>query len=314
MALVSISPQKPLKLDLYDKKILYYLSRNSRMPMKQLAKRLRVSPQRLHYKLQRLTKELIDPLILINYQAIGIKMHLLFLPSLSEETKQKLMDDPSVAFFMQAVGKYQYILNVLHQNIDEFCKDLLSEHHAEIVEVIRQIPDSYNPFLIGKIPEAIKKDKKIQLDKKDFRILLQLSKNPIDSLSKLSEATDIDRQTIKARVQRMEDANIIQKFRYSMNIFKLGFLIYFVRLDVTPTSREKILNDLRNDNYSGMVFATHTEFVFFYLPPSHKELFALIENIQTKYPDVQMEIIQNMEYFKINPSPSNVLKELLNDN
>jgi len=63
-----------------------------------------------------------------------------------------------------------------------------------------------------------------------------------------------------------------------------------------------------------MVFATHTGFVFFYLPPSHKELFALIENIQTKYPDVQMEIIQNMEYFKINPSPSNVLKELLNDN
>lgn len=310
MALTSITQQKTVQLDVYDKKILYYLSKNYRMSRKQLAKQLRISPQRLHYKLQRLTKELIEPLVLINYQAIGIKMYLLFLPKLSEETKKQLMEDPSVAFFMQTVGKCQYVLNVITKDIDGFCKRLLPEYPAEIVEVTKQIPDSYNPFLIGKEPETIKRFQNIQLDKKDLGILLQLSKTPNDTLFELGESTGMDRQTIKIRIQKMEEANIIQKFRYSMNIFKLGFLIYFLRINVIPASREKILNEIRYDHFSGIVFETNTGFVIFYMPPSHRELFAFVERIQTKDPTIEIEVMQNTEYFKISPSPVHVLEDL----
>ena len=240
-------------------------------------------------------------------------MYLIFLPKLSEESKKELMKDPSVAFFMQAVGTYRYVLNVITSDIEEFCKRLLPGFHTKVIEVTKQIPDSYNPFPIGKSLESVKEDKKIKLDKKDLQILLQLSKNPDDSLIGLSKVKGIDRQTIKSRIKKMEEANIIQKFRYSMNISKLGYLIYFLKIKVTSDSREKILNEIRQDNYSGTVFVTHNGFILFYMPPSHRELFKFVEKTQASDSNARIEIIQNTEYFKISPSPTNELEKLLKE-
>jgi len=281
------------------------------MSRKQLAKKIRISPQRLHYKLQNLTKELIDPIVLINYQLIGVKTYLLFVQRLSEEQKDQLMKDPSVGFFMQTIGSYQYVINVITQDIDDFCKRLLPESSLDIIEVIKQIPDAYDPFSIGKNLEVIKKDRKIKLDKKDFLILSQLSKKPDDSLLNTSKM-GIDRQTIKKRIKNMEEANIIQKFRYSMNISKLGYLMYFLKIETTPSIRDKIVSEIRRDNYSGMIFMGNNELFIFYLPPSHKELFKLIERIQTKEANIKIDIMQSTEYFRIDPSPSKILEELYN--
>ena len=68
-----------IKLDLYDKKILWELEHNSRIPRKQLAKKINISQERLHYKIKRLTKELIEPSVILNYQFLNIHSYIILL-------------------------------------------------------------------------------------------------------------------------------------------------------------------------------------------------------------------------------------------
>ncbi|MBR9701367.1 Lrp/AsnC family transcriptional regulator [Candidatus Pacearchaeota archaeon] len=65
MAISSVGKQETIKLDLYDKKILWELALNSRIPRKQLAKKIGISQERLHYKINRLTKDVIEPAIIL---------------------------------------------------------------------------------------------------------------------------------------------------------------------------------------------------------------------------------------------------------
>ena len=309
MVILSLKPEERIKLDIHDKKILFYLNQDSRISRKQLAKKLKISPQSLHYKIERLEKEAINPIVLINYNLLNINQHIILVPRLSNEEKERLMENNSVIFLIQTLGKYQYIINILTNDINKFCEKYIPNYHIESYKIEKQIPDIFNPYGIENTTyNKIKEDNKIELDKKDYKILLQLCKNPLDSLIKISEETGIDRQTIKERIIRMEKANIIQKFRYAANIFKIGFLTYIIKLKIIPKNKNKILNNIRNNKYSGIVLETTEGYIQFYMPPSHNELFEFTEILQKIDNTIITEIYQASEYFKIDPNPKTALE------
>lgn len=300
-----------LKLDKQDKKILFHLSRDMRIPKKPLAKKLRISEQLLHYKIERLKHELITPITLFNYQLLGLNMYLLLLGRLKETDLQKILSHDSLIFSIRTLNKNEYILNLLTDDILNFCKENLADYHIRVIPIIKQIPDFYNPFNINeKEILQIKKDKKIVLDNKDYKILLHIAKYPEDFVLKISNTTKIDRQTIKKRISRLIDSNIIQEFRYSLDIFKLGFTTYFLKVKTIPKLKQKILNLIRNNSYSGIVFETYSEYIFFYLPPSYRDLYSFTEILKQEDPTIDIEIIQSTEFFTLRPIPNFFLKFL----
>ena len=84
-------------------------------------------------------------------------------------------------------------------------------------------------------------------------------------------------------------------------------MLYVIKLNIPPKYKDELLKLLRNDDYSGFVFETHTGFVMHYLPPSHRELFSFTEKIEKSFSSVQLEVIQNTEFFKVDMVPQRAL-------
>ncbi len=308
MAISSVKKQEVIKLDLHDKKILRELSINLRIPRKQLAKKIGISQERVHYKIKRLTKELIEPAIILNYSLLGIHQYIILLENLDGESLKKLLDEAPIWSLIQTLGRYQYVLYVLTDDVDPFCKEFLPNQYFEIFPITRDMPDFYNPFNLKTSPLQLKKDKKISLDKKDYSILYYLSKNPLESVIKLSEKTKCDKKTINLRIKKMLDTNVIKLFRYGINIFRLGVSTYFLKINTTPDNKQKILSAIRSDNFSGFVYETYTGFFMWYMPPSHKELFNFTKDLELIDKSIKIDAMQSAEILKLETVPKKVLE------
>ena len=131
---------------------------------------------------------------------------------------------------------------------------------------------------------------------------------PLDSLADIQKQTKIDSQTIKKRIEKLWDANVIQKFRYGINIFKIGFLVYTLRIKTTPKSKISLLSHLRNNDYSGFIFETHEGYSMHFLPPSHTELFEFTKKLEEIDNDIKIDVVQNTEIFKVDLVPQSAVK------
>lgn len=308
MALVSKESQKVLSLDLYDEKIIFYLSQNSRMPVSQLAKKLRISSQRAQYKINRLTKELLEPAAFMNFNLLDIPSYMIYFEYLPDEIISKLIESDEVYFLMQSIGKYSWVLNIVTEDIQSFCLSYLANVIFEVYPIVRSIPDNYNPFNLSIKPLPLVKNRKINFKQKEYVLLEYLSKNPLDSILQISQKTGLDRKTIREKIKLFLSTNTIQKFRYAINIFKLGRIAYLLRISVTPRLKSVVLEHIRSNNYSGFVFESFTNYSMHYLPPSHNELFEFINSLEKLDSSIHVDVMQNTEFFKVQLVPNSVVK------
>ena len=65
--------------DLTDKKILYAYSQNCRLNQKDLAGDLRISPETLNYRIQKLRDEIFEPALAVDLTALPINTYVLFI-------------------------------------------------------------------------------------------------------------------------------------------------------------------------------------------------------------------------------------------
>jgi len=299
MAVVSKVAQEKIALDVYDKKLIFLLSQNSRMPITKIASTLKISSQRAQYKIERLKKEILEPAPFMNFPLLGIPSYIIYMQQLEEREIEKIMESKEIYFLMQSLGKYQWVLNVVTETIENFCETYLGEKQFDIYPIIRSIPDDYNPFHVNIEPLPLRKNISTTLDEKDYVLLTHLARRPIDSFSSIHAATSIDRKTIKKKMQQFESCNIIQKFRYGINIFKIGHIAYILKIKVTSLQKKKVLAFIRNNHYSGFVFESYNLFTMHYLPPSHNEILQFTKELQTIAPSSEIDVIQNTEFFKV---------------
>jgi len=89
---------------------------------------------------------------------------------------------------------------------------------------------------------------KIKLDLIDRRILAELDKNCRISNSKLGKKIRKSRETVKYRIQQLQDKGVIQGFITSINPNKLGFYMFkvYLQLENIPEERERFYTYLKN--------------------------------------------------------------------
>ena len=306
MALSSLNKQDVLKLDLSDKKIMFFLSQNSRWKRSDLAKKLNISMSNLNYKIERLiANDVIEPVMILNMPHFGLNSYIIFIEKLNDSIDA--IDKGFIYSFSQTVGKYNYVLHVITVDINSFLITNPPNSKFTLYELVGYIPDNYNPFSLDIKPYPDKNSVSCKLDKKDFQLLSHLCKDPTDSILGISTKTGLDRGTIKQRMASLLDNNYIEKFRYILNVFRLGFLAYYIKIDLPPAAKEDIIRKIREDKFSGFLFESYNSLIMWYIPPSHRELLAFTSNIEnTKY-TINIEVVQIAEIINLSFLPKSVL-------
>lgn len=81
---------------------------------------------------------------------------------------------------------------------------------------------------------------RLQLDKTDLLILQKLSENARIPVKDIAKAVGLSSPAVSARINRMEQKNIIQGYRVNINSDLLGYNVKaFVMVEVSPDLKEE---------------------------------------------------------------------------
>ena len=302
MAQVTIAHHEPIKLDRIDRRILFHLSQDLRYPKNKLAAELKISPPLLHYRIERL-----------NYPALGIKSYTLLIRQADETHIKKLIGNPRVYALNQLIGHYGYWIIAITNDIVSFCKEHLPDAVVDIHEITEYKPDNHNPLQFDFPPEHKRKPQQdAGLDRYDYRVLSELVNDPEQSNASISAKTGLDRATIAKRIDKLIQTGIIQKFRYTIDIFKYGFLLYVLKIVASPSSLSKVISTIHSDTYSGFIHRSTNVILNQYVPPSYKELFVFIEKLRKVDQTISIEVMQSSGHYYIEPLPG-VVRDIIND-
>jgi DNA-binding Lrp family transcriptional regulator len=250
-----------MKLDMYDKKLLYHLDINSRHSLGELAKNVRLSKNAINYRLKNLVKNKVirQFYTIINVKKLGYSYFKVYfkLQNTTEKIEKEIID-----YFVTQVpslwintwdGRYDLMVGILAKNIDEFYQILSAS-----INKFRHYFQSYDIFIVIYAPhfkkeyllETTKKEQRkieefggipeiIKIDDIDKKILKNISNNAriqiIDLTNKVNSTVDV----VRYRLKKLRENGIIQGFRILIDYPKLGYQLYKV-LVTTQNLNEEI--------------------------------------------------------------------------
>lgn len=303
--------QQAIKLDATDRKLFWYLCQDARMPKTTLARKLRISPSLLQYKIARLERlGAVVPTVILDLPALGINSYFIFLDRLGEKEAQRILSNDIPFTVMRTIGQYQYVLHIITNEIDSYCKKHLPAQLFDIHPVQAMYPDNFNGYHVPLAGKPLRTPQPVQMDRKDYALLHQLTLAPTAPVLQLGKALRMDPSTVKKRMQSLERAGIIQFFRVGANVFDLGFLSYVLHVRIPPGEKRQLLHRIREDHYSGFVYETLTGYIFYYYPEHHSQLLAFISTLEQHHPSMQLNVIQNVGFYALT-TPKPLIEHLL---
>lgn len=241
-----------LKLDLKDRRLLYWLDQNSRATNKELGKKVGLTEQAIGYKLKKLQNTgIIKKFVtFINTLSLGYQHYKVFL-KLYHTTENIeafiinfLVNHKNVRWVVSTSGKYDLSFSVLAQSPMEFTEiyqNIESKFGTYISEknVVLNVksPGFTREWLIGekqsKKLEYSPSNKVIELDETDKKILKSLSqdarKNIVNIANEIKSTVDI----VKYRLKKLKENKIISGFTINLDLEKIGYEYYTIFLNLT---------------------------------------------------------------------------------
>ncbi len=238
--------KKSIKLDVKDKKILYYLVHDSRRSFTDIAKKTLLSKESVQYRYKKLVENnvILRTYVLPSIEDLGFqKYHLLLLldegnPKLREEFMQSLQNNPNVMRVLEFSDNWDLEIVLLARNLKDFDsveRKLLHKYESLIINkdteaVIDFIDDGCFPEVRRKhsIKEEIvdKKKKEVTCDDKDLKILKELSKDARTSTYKMASTIELSADAIGLRIKKLQKSNLIKRFATQINYSGLDYQGY----------------------------------------------------------------------------------------
>jgi len=267
--------------DLKDKKILYELSKNCRLPTSQIAKRVGLSQQVVDYRMQRLIKNnmITDFIAEVNLEKLGYHRHILYLQlkNVDEKNEKEILNSlihhPFLTWITTSTGKWSIILDVIAKDLvhaSHIVEEIKSKygHFLGETKIISQL--SYHYFhskyydFPGHSDQRIykkqkKRTKELSWDSLDLKLLSLLCNNAKLSFVQLSPLLHLTPNAIKNRLKKMIDQEVIKNFTIAPDKTKLGYEQYNVQFTFEQTNKEK---EQRLIHY----LHTHPNINFYYKP------------------------------------------------
>ncbi|MFH0875160.1 MAG: Lrp/AsnC family transcriptional regulator [archaeon] len=236
-------------LDMKDKRILRELFRNGRMAFSIVGKKIGLSKEVVHYRVNNLIKKglLIGFNTIYDIKKIGWKIYLVYvkLKNVDNEKENQIINElsnhPNVAWVIKCIGNYDLVLKFfvkdnfeLNSQLKELEKKFsyFDDFSIDFVDNELPIPVAYlysplKPYLL-----TLRNEDKIDMTKIDILILELLSKNSRMQLSDISLRLKIPRDTIKYHLNKLEKSKVIITYRPSAwsGSKSMGYSWYLVLL------------------------------------------------------------------------------------
>ena len=246
-------------IDLIDRKILYYLDRNSRQSFTRIAKKTEIPTASVVYRIKRMMETgviknfytVINP---FNSGVIPFRFYLRFQyanPSIENQIINHFTGDPRAWCVASLDGKYNLAVDMLIKNNQEFLefwKTTLDKYRYYISEEVFSIffhlyARNYSYLYSYEVTEDIQKyiinskEKKRILTENEEALLKLLSNSARTPLLELAHQLDISPPGVFYHIKQLEKKKIIIGYRVNLDIQKIGFNDFTLDIFLTDYHR-----------------------------------------------------------------------------
>jgi len=303
------------KLDKTDRRLLAELDRNCRISNAQLAKRVRKSREAVKYRIAQLVEKgvLLRFITSINPNKLGYRMFKVYLkleniPKERERFFDELKRNQDIYWMGISDGAFDCVFAILSRDVtDYFVKinALLSRYkHLVVSKVLGTMVDTrqYNKKFFTNDGEGRSVvfggdvvDNRV--DRLDLSILSILANDARIPLAQLARKTGASMETVRSRMKRMEEKEIILSYRIDVDFNRLGLeffkaIIYFREL--SPKDEKALFEWMRTHPQS--LYAIRSlapwEVEFEFVVESYQQFNSIINEMRQRFPHV----IRNYEH------------------
>jgi len=258
-----INMAKEYKLDLLDKKILYELDKDARMPISILAKKVRRDRAVVNYRINQLVGSGIiqNFVTLLDPGRVGVMIWNIYLQlqDTNKEIEKEIVDymtkNKRIWWVGKCTGKWDIICSFLVKDIKEFY-DLVIDFQSKFGRYIQnqnlvahaEVEIISRGYLLGKAGEGVtwfKENKPEKIDEIDKKIIKELSINARIPCTELASKLKLTPRVINYRIKDLIKRKIITKFRLQLDVKRIGYSFYKAIIylkDYTPQKDEKLKN------------------------------------------------------------------------
>lgn len=235
------------KLDLKDKKLLYWLDQNSRETNKELGKKIGLTEQAIGYRIKRLVaKGVIKKFVtFIDTLSLGYAHYKVFikLQNTTEEVEKSIINylvkNQNIRWIVSTSGRYDLSFSILAKTPLDFTKiyqKIEAEYGRYIINknivLVVLAPGFTRDFIINKRESKqleYKSGKEVwKIDEIDKKILKAISQNARENIVNIAEETNSTVDIIKYRLKKLKEKNIINGFTLQLDLENLGYEYYSV--------------------------------------------------------------------------------------
>jgi DNA-binding Lrp family transcriptional regulator len=251
-----------------DRDLLFLYSENARSKIRDLAKTLKKSPQRLKYTIKLLEKEQIANNChgIFDYSYFGLILFRVYFKGgySSEKDREaiikQLRENPYVVSIYELNGEFDLALEILSPNPSRFNKELKKivdtiptlNNYKIILNLVTHIyPRAYlakDIELVNSVkPEILVGGDRVveAFNKSEMAVLRNFLENPKIRLTSLARKSDLNIKTSTAIMKDLQKRKIIKGFKYVIDTDQLDVSKFrlFLKLHNISPEREKQLFD-----------------------------------------------------------------------
>lgn len=305
------------KLDKKDKKILFELDQNSRQPIKQLAKKTKLSRDVVAYRMKQLEKRGIikNYVTIVDYTKFGYQIIRLYLklqnttPELEERIAQFFLQQKDNLTIYKTDGHYNFAIGFLMKDIRTYheCWMEFSKQYKMYIadtkfSVFLDFIHYNRNYLVEKKHhvETIVSTGSFQpytYDEKDIKLLSYVEENSRISLLELAKKLNMTATGVKYKLKNLEKQKVIVAYKLLLDTSKLGYEYYKVDLELEDVNVIPALNQFiiqhpnviyRDIAVGGSDFEFDCEFA------SPHDFYAFMEELKELFP----QRIRSYHYYK----------------
>lgn len=301
------------KLDLKDRKILYHLSENARLPATTIAKLTGLSRDSVLYRIKKLEEKKIinSTRTIVNVSKLGYENFHLFVtlnnPEKHIEDKiiRELAQHESVRVILKFHGSYDFEIGFIAKNLhecDKIVQDLvnimgsnLRYHDLFIItKTLRTgaFPNSF--FDKSNIKRELKQQKVItdnnKIDKKDLELLDVLREDARLPLIDVAKKIKISPDSVAYRLKAMEKSGLVVSYSPVINYSALGYRVHALMFSIKQfnSERENIIKKFMENN-PHVLWAVKTlgryDILLYLCTESEEEYHSFITELRNLFPE-----------------------------
>lgn len=247
-------------LDLFDKKILFELEKDSSQPVSEIAKKLKRSKEFVNFRLHRLEKEkiILGYSAIVDMSKLGYFTFRIYLKwqNMTLEQKKKFYDEIKIKENVWATtvlhGKWDFAFFMGVKSTEMFHQlwnEIQLRYKAKIAEsriaIYAPVYNFNKRFFVDGKKEVVErvygKGPLIDFDELDEKIINLYAGNVRSSFSQLAHSLNVSAETVRKRILQLEKKKIIVGYKINPNLQKLGYQGYRVDFLLNSTRRNKEL-------------------------------------------------------------------------